>query len=243
MKVKNDRIETLKMLISSMELGSQEEVLQALQREGFTLTQATLSRDLKQLKVAKAASMNGKYVYVLPNETMYKRVHKTQTAREMLESPGYLSINFSGNLGVAEAQEISIEKGLDLVMIAPQATPPVCRIMDYGKFRFEQDKREKEAKKKQQVVEIKEIQLTYNIGEHDFQTKLGHAKRFLQSGNKVRVVLKFKGRQMAHTDVGQQVVDRFEAECAEFGTPDKKSVLDGRTITLFLSPISNTTKK
>ena len=100
MKVKNDRIETLKMLISSMELGSQEEVLQALQREGFTLTQATLSRDLKQLKVAKAASMNGKYVYVLPNETMYKRVHKTQTAREMLESPGYLSLNFSGNLGV-----------------------------------------------------------------------------------------------------------------------------------------------
>ena len=92
------------MLISSMELGSQEEVLQALQREGFTLTQATLSRDLKQLKVAKAASMNGKYVYVLPNETMYKRVHKTQTAREMLESPGYLSINFSGNLGVIKTR-------------------------------------------------------------------------------------------------------------------------------------------
>ncbi|MBR4240153.1 MAG: arginine repressor [Prevotella sp.] len=104
MKVKNDRIETLKMLISSMELGSQEEVLQALQREGFTLTQATLSRDLKQLKVAKAASMNGKYVYVLPNETMYKRVHKTQTAREMLESPGYLSLNFSGNLGVIKTR-------------------------------------------------------------------------------------------------------------------------------------------
>ena len=104
MKVKNDRIETLKMLISSMELGSQEEVLQALQREGFTLTQATLSRDLKQLKVAKEASMNGKYVYVLPNETMYKRVHKTQTAREMLESPGYLSINFSGNLGVIKTR-------------------------------------------------------------------------------------------------------------------------------------------
>ena len=104
MKVKNDRIETLKMLISSMELGSQEEVLQALQREGFTLTQATLSRDLKQLKVAKAASMNGKYVYVLPNETMYKRVHKTQTAREMLESPGYLSLNFPGNLGVIKTR-------------------------------------------------------------------------------------------------------------------------------------------
>jgi transcriptional regulator of arginine metabolism len=104
MKVKNNRIETLKMLISSKELGSQEELLQELKQEGFQLTQATLSRDLKQLKVAKAASMNGKYVYVLPNETMYKRVRSNQTAREMLESPGYLSINFSGNLGVIKTR-------------------------------------------------------------------------------------------------------------------------------------------
>lgn len=148
-----------------------------------------------------------------------------------------------GIVKIANAQQLSIEKGLDLVMIAPQATPPVCRIMDYGKFRFEQDKRQKEAKKKQQVIEIKEIQLSCNIGEHDFQTKLGHAKRFLQSGNKVRVVLKFRGRQMAHIEVGQQVIDRFEAECAEFGAADKKSALDGRTITLFLSPVSNTAKK
>ena len=104
MKVKNNRIETLKMLISSKEMGSQEELLQELKREGFKLTQATLSRDLKQLKVAKAASMNGKYVYVLPNETMYKRVRSTQSAREMLETPGYLSINFSGNLGVIKTR-------------------------------------------------------------------------------------------------------------------------------------------
>ncbi len=104
MKVKNSRIETLKMLISSKELGSQEEVLQALQNEGFSLTQATLSRDLKQLKVAKAASMNGKYVYVLPNETMYKRVHKHTTARDMLETPGFISLNFSGNMGVIKTR-------------------------------------------------------------------------------------------------------------------------------------------
>lgn len=149
-----------------------------------------------------------------------------------------------GIVKIAQAQEISIEKGLDLVMIAPQATPPVCRIMDYGKFRFEQDKREKEAKKKQQVIEIKEIQLTCNIGDHDFQTKVGHALRFLKDGNKVRVVLKFKGRrEMLHTELGQQVIDRFEEACSELGTAEKKSVLDGRTITLFLSPISNTTKK
>lgn len=100
MKLKSDRIEVLKMLISSNDLGSQEEVLEALAKEGFQVTQATLSRDFKQLKVAKAASMNGKYVYVLPNETMYKRVASPRLASEMLRIPGYRSINFSGNMGV-----------------------------------------------------------------------------------------------------------------------------------------------
>ncbi|MBP3839149.1 MAG: arginine repressor [Prevotella sp.] len=104
MKEKKKRMETLKMLISSMELGSQEEVLNALRKEGFTLTQATLSRDLKQLKVAKAASMNGKYVYVLPNETMYKRISKNMSAAEMLQTPGFLSIHFSGNIGVIKTR-------------------------------------------------------------------------------------------------------------------------------------------
>lgn len=100
MKLKHDRIETLKMLISSKELGSQDEVLAALAEEGYRVTQATLSRDLKQLKVAKAASMNGKYVYVLPNETMYKRVPSPRMASEMIRTPGYRSIHFSGNMGV-----------------------------------------------------------------------------------------------------------------------------------------------
>ncbi len=97
-------MEALKMLISSQELGSQEEVLAALAKEGFKLTQATLSRDLKQLKVAKAASMNGKYVYVLPNETMYKRVTNPMSATEMLQTPGFLSINFSSNMGVIKTR-------------------------------------------------------------------------------------------------------------------------------------------
>lgn len=104
MKAKNKRLEALKMLISSKEMGSQEEVLQELGKEGFTLTQATLSRDLKQLKVAKAASMNGKYVYVLPNETMYKRISKPQTAAEMLQTSGLVSINFSANIGVIKTR-------------------------------------------------------------------------------------------------------------------------------------------
>ena len=104
MKIKNSRMETLKMLISSQELCSQEEVLQALEKEGYKLTQATLSRDLKQLKVAKAASMNGKYVYVLPNDTMYKRVTTPKTAREMMLVSGFLSIHFTGNLGVIKTR-------------------------------------------------------------------------------------------------------------------------------------------
>ncbi len=104
MKVKTRRLETLKVLISSMELCSQEEVLHALQKEGFTLTQATLSRDLKQLKVAKAASMSGKYVYVLPNDTMYRRVSTPKQVSEMLATPGFISINFSGNIGVIKTR-------------------------------------------------------------------------------------------------------------------------------------------
>lgn len=104
MKIKNKRIEVIKMLISSKELGSQEEVLQELAKEGFKLTQATLSRDLKQLKVAKAASMNGKYVYVLPNETMYKRVTSPQIASEMIHAPGVVSINYSQNIGVIKTR-------------------------------------------------------------------------------------------------------------------------------------------
>ena len=104
MKTKDHRLEAIKMIISGKEVGSQEEVLNELRKEGFTLTQATLSRDLKQLKVAKAASMNGKYVYVLPNETMYRRSHKPLSAGEMLSNPGFLSINFSGNLGVIKTR-------------------------------------------------------------------------------------------------------------------------------------------
>ena len=104
MKVKRDRIETLKMLISSKELSCQDDVLQALADEGFAVTQATLSRDMKQLKVAKAASMNGKYVYVLPNETMYRRVPTTTTAREMLSTSGYISLNYAGNMAVLKTR-------------------------------------------------------------------------------------------------------------------------------------------
>ena len=104
MKVKTNRLEALRLIISSQQLGSQDELLNALQKEGFKLTQATLSRDLKQLKVAKAASMSGNYVYVLPNETMYKRVSTPNSIREMMKVPGFISIDFSGNMGIIKTR-------------------------------------------------------------------------------------------------------------------------------------------
>jgi transcriptional regulator of arginine metabolism len=104
MKTKKSRLETLRMIISSQQMGSQDELLQALQKEGFQLTQATLSRDLKQLKVAKASTLNGTYVYVLPNDTMYKRVTTSGNIREMMQSSGFVSLNFSGNMGVIKTR-------------------------------------------------------------------------------------------------------------------------------------------
>ena len=142
-------------------------------------------------------------------------------------------------LGVMSS-EAALEKaysmGLDLVLIAPSATTPVCRIMDYGKFRYDRDKREKEAKKKQQVVNVKEVQLSCTIDTHDFNTKANNAIRFLKGGDKVRVVLSFKGRQMAHTEVGVEIMDKFIELCKEFGSTDKAPVLDGRRLSVIISP-------
>ena len=135
------------------------------------------------------------------------------------------------------ALKMAYDLGYDLVLMAPQAQPPVCRIMDYGKYRFERDKKEKEAKKKQQTVELKEIQLSCRIENHDFETKLKHAHKFLSSGNKVRVVLRFKGREMAHQDLGVEIMEKFRVACEELGAVDKKPVLDGRIMSMVISPV------
>ena len=143
-----------------------------------------------------------------------------------------------GIVDTDKALKAAYDSGSDLVMIADKAEPPVCRIMDYGKFRFEREKREKEARKKQQVVEVKEIQLSCNIGDHDFETKLGHALRFLKEGNKVRAVVKFNGRrELLHPELGTAMMDRFGAACSEYGSTDKKAVLEGRKLSLVISPI------
>ena len=137
------------------------------------------------------------------------------------------------------ALKIAYDQGYDLVLMAPQAQPPVCRIMDYGKYRFERDKKEKEAKKKQQVVELKEIQLSCRIDTHDFDTKARHAIRFLESGNKVRVVMRFKGREMSHVSIGQDIMKKFQDTCSEVGSVDKAPVLDGRIMSMVISPVKS----
>ena len=142
-----------------------------------------------------------------------------------------------GVMSSDDALKLAYDKGYDLVLMAPQAQPPVCRIMDYGKYRFERDKKEKEAKKKQQVIELKEIQLSCRIDTHDFDTKARHAQKFLESGNKVRVVMRFKGREMSHMAIGQEIMQKFQETCSPFGAVDKAPVLDGRLLSMVISPL------
>ena len=140
-----------------------------------------------------------------------------------------------GIMSSQEALKIADEQGLDLVKISPQAVPPVCKLMDYGKYRFEQTKRDKEAKKNQRIVEIKEVRMSPGIDVNDFNVKVRNAQRFLADGNRVKVAVRFRGREMAHTDIGKRLLEKFAADCAEVATMDKEPKLDGRHMTMFLS--------
>ena len=141
-----------------------------------------------------------------------------------------------GIMSADEALRIAEDRGLDLVKISPQAQPPVCKLMNYGKFKFEQSKREKEAKKNQHVVEIKEIRMSPGIDVGDFNTKLKNAQKFLADGNRVKVSVRFRGREMAHTEIGRDLLTKFAEQCAEVATMDKAAKMEGRSMTMFLSP-------
>ena len=141
-----------------------------------------------------------------------------------------------GIMSAEEALKIAEEQGYDLVKIAPNSTPPVCRIMDYGKFRFEQTKKEKEAKKNQRTIEIKEIRMGPSIGENDFNTKLKNGMKFLSDGDRLKVSVRFRGREMAHTEIGIDLLNDFAEKCAEIATVDKAPKLEGRNMSVFLSP-------
>ena len=166
-------------------------------------------------------------------------IKEMQINEEITDKEVRLISNDGEQLGIvsaAQAQKLAAEKNLDLVKIAPQAKPPVCKIMDYGKYRFEQSKREKEAKKNQRVIEIKEIRLSPNIDVHDFDTKVGHARKFLSAGNKTKVSIRFRGREMAHTNLGEVILRDFAAKCEEVANLDKAPKLEGRNMSMFLSP-------
>ncbi len=143
-----------------------------------------------------------------------------------------------GIMSSDEALKIADEQGLDLVKISPQATPPVCKLMNYGKFRFEQSKREKEARKNQHVVEIKEIRMSPGIDVGDFNTKVKNAQKFVADGNRVKVSVRFRGREMAHTEIGKDLLDKFAEQCKDVANLDKNAKMEGRMMSIFLSPKS-----
>ena len=143
-----------------------------------------------------------------------------------------------GIMSAEAALEAAAEAGLDLVKIAPGSKPPVCRIMDYGKFRFEQSKREKEARKNQHVVEIKEVRMSPSIDTNDFNVKLKSGIKFLSAGNRIKVAVRFRGREMAHTEIGEVLLKRFAEGCAEVAVVDKNPKLEGRHMSMFMSPKS-----
>ncbi|MBQ8532576.1 MAG: translation initiation factor IF-3 [Clostridia bacterium] len=141
-----------------------------------------------------------------------------------------------GIIPVAKALEAAYAADLDLVCISPNAQPPVCKIMDYGKYRFEQAKREKEAKKNQKTFEIKEIRLGLSIDVHDFETKGRHAMRFLEDGNKVKVSIRFRGRELGHPEIGLDTMKRFAEFCQEYASVEKPAKMEGRNMIMFLAP-------
>ena len=144
-----------------------------------------------------------------------------------------------GIMSAKDALKMAKEAELDLVKIAPQSVPPVCKIMDYGKYRFEQAKREKEARKNQHVVDIKEVRLSLNIDTHDFNTKLNNALKFIKHGDKVKVSIRFRGREMGHPEIGLEIMNRFAESCSEFAVVEKPAKLEGRNMLMFLAPKSS----
>ncbi len=162
-----------------------------------------------------------------------------QINEEIIDKEVRLVGDDGSQLGIMSAKEalaIAEERNLDLVKISPNSTPPVCKIMDYGKFRFEQSKREKETKKNQKVIEVKEVRMSPGIGINDFNVKLKSALKFLAEGDRVKVTVRFRGREMTHTEIGEELLNNFAEGCSEIGTVNKPPKLDGRHMAMFLSP-------
>ena len=141
-----------------------------------------------------------------------------------------------GVMPIRQALNLADERELDLVKIAPQAKPPVCKLMDYGKYRFEQSKREREIRKNQKVIEVKEVRLSATIEDHDVDVRVKNAIKFLQDGNKVKVTIRFRGRQITHSEIGREQMRNFAERIKDYGTVDKQPMIEGRNMSMFISP-------
>ncbi len=191
--------------------------------------------------VRRSAGVCGpRFIYVREGWRCFPIANKELQINEQIRDSEVRVIGPTGDqLGIMsarDAQKIADESNMDLVKISPNATPPVCRIMDYGKYRFEQAKREKEARKNQKIVELKEIRLGLNIDVADFNTKQRQAAKFLQGGNKVKVSIRFRGREMGHPEIGRDIMTRFAEACAEIASVEKPPKLEGRNMLMFLAP-------
>ncbi|GAB3803965.1 translation initiation factor IF-3 [Virgibacillus kimchii] len=173
-------------------------------------------------------------------------ISKDMNVNEKIRAREVRLIDSTGDqLGVKskqEALEIARKRDLDLVLVAPNAKPPVCRIMDYGKYRFEQQKKEKEARKKQKVINVKEVRFTPGIGDHDFETKLKNARKFLSKGDKVKAAVRFRGRAITHKDLGREVLDRFAEEVKDIATVESKPKMEGRNMFMMIAPVKDKDK-
>lgn len=178
----------------------------------------------------------------LQNIWRWLAISKDMNVNEKIRAREVRLIDSNGDqLGVKtrqEALEIAQTRNLDLVMVAPGAKPPVCRIMDFGKYRFELQKKEKEARKNQKVINIKEVRFTPGIGEHDFETKLKNAKKFLEKGDKVKAAVRFRGRAITHKGLGQEVLDRLAEELKDVATVEARPKMEGRNMFIMLNPIN-----
>ncbi|MBR4261508.1 MAG: translation initiation factor IF-3 [Clostridia bacterium] len=155
------------------------------------------------------------------------RAKQVQLIDDEGEKKGIISLN--------EALDIAYEKKLDLVLVAPNAEPPVCKIMNYGKYKFEQAKKEKEARKKQKTFEVKEIRITPNIEQHDFEFKAKNARKFIEDGNKVKITVRFRGRELNYVKLGEEVLNEFIENLSDVATPEKKPVLEGKNMFIILA--------
>ena len=216
----------------------------ASNKEGLTI-RLTSSEQAKRLifqsfpreKCEYADALASAFVVYLEVLTIAKLDH--QLNEEIQDKEVRLIGEDGAQLGIVsgeQANAMAEEQGLDLVKISPNAVPPVCKIMDYSKFCFDQKKREKEAKKNQRVVEVKEIRMSPSIDTNDLNTKIKNAQKFLKEGNRVKVSVRFRGREMAHTNIGEKLLMDFAEACAELATMEKNPKLEGRFMGMFLAP-------